>query len=401
MIFLLIYWFLFFLSSITLLDCIAAAATIGWRYRLAAADLSQGMPVSSLSMVVPLKGADDFTAAHLNALVQSRVDVPVEFMFALGSAHDPAFVVCQQVQDQHCEKDIRLIVSGSAAGRMGKQHNLAVASQQARYEAIGSMDADVLVEPDTLAVGLRYLALPQTGVAYFLPAYVGPGPTGGLLVALYANYYYQLYMGAFALSRNAPFITGALWFMRQTTLRLIGGLEQFGLTVSDDAAIGRAIRKHNLRNVLIPRTVSIPFEQLDLLGGGNHLLKWMAMLRAEGLLTFLTILLLWHPILWSFITFLVGLLLFVTHQPALIFGAVLLVCALLGRLASAFLLNRRVYALPGLRSLWLLPVYELLAVPILFGKGVFQRTIHWRGRRYRLGRHGMIQEVREQEGGSS
>lgn len=401
MIFLLIYWFVFFLSSITLLDCIAATATIGWRYSLAAADRSQGMPVSSLSMIVPLKGVDDFTAAHLNALVESRVDVPVEFLFALESAHDPAFVICQQVQEHHCEKDIRLIVSGSAAGHIGKQHNLAVASQQAQYEAFGSMDADVLVEPDTLAIGLRALALRQTGVAYFLPAYVGPGPTGGLLVALYSNYYYQLYMGALALSSNAPFITGALWFMRQTTLRLIGGLEQFGLTVSDDAAIGRAIRKQNLRNVLIPRTVSIPFEQLDLLRGGKHLLKWMAMLRAEGLLTFLTILLLWHPILWSFITFLVGLLLFGTHQPALIAGAVLLVCALLGRLGSAFLLNRRVYALPGLRYLWLLPVYELLAVPILFGKGVFQRTIHWRGRRYRLGRHGMIQEVRDQEGGSS
>ena len=238
-------------------------------------------------------------------------------------------------------------------------------------------------------------------MAYFLPAYVGPGPTGGLLVALYSNDYYQLYVGALALSSNAPFITGALWFMRQTTLRLIGGLEQFGLTVSDDAAIGRAIRKHHLRNVLIPRTVKIPFEQLDLLRGASHLLKWMALLRAEGVWTFLSILLLWHPILWSFITFLVDLLLFGTHQPALISGAVLLVGALLARLGSAFLLNRRVYALPGLLSLWWLPVYELLAVPILFGKGFFQRSIHWRGRRYRLGRHGMIQEVSEQEGGSS
>ncbi len=401
MIFLFIYGFLFFLSSMALLGCIAAAATIWWRCSLAAQDLSQRTPVSSLSMIVPLKGVDAFTAAHLNALVESRVDVPVEFLFALESAHEPAFVVCQQVQEQHSEKDIRLIVSGSAAGRMGKQHNLAVASQQARYEAIGSMDADVLVEPDTLAVGLRALALPQTGVAYFLPAYTGPGPTGGLLVALYSNYYYQLYMGTVALSSNAPFITGALWFMRQTTLQLIGGLEQFGLTVSDDAAIGRAIRKHHLRNVLIPHTVRIPFEQLNLLRGGKHLLKWMAMLRAEGVLTFLTILLSWHPILWSCLTFLLGLLLFGIHQPALIAGAAFLVGVLLGRLGSAFLLNRRVYALPGLRSLWLLPVYELLAVPILYGKGVFQRTIHWRGRRYRLGRHGMIQEVREQEGGSS
>ncbi len=390
MIFLFIYGFLFFLSSIALLGCIAASATIGWRFRQAAPDLSQSKPVASLSMIVPLKGVDDFTAAHLNALVESVVDIPVEYLFALESAHDPAFVVCQQVQEHHSEKDIRLIVSGPAAGRMGKQHN-----QQAHCEAIGSIDADVLVEPDTLAVGLRYLALPQTGVAYFLPAYLGPGPTGGLLVALYSNYYYQLYMGALALSSNAPFITGALWFMRKTTRHLIGGLEQFGLTVSDDAAIGRAILKHKLRNVLIPRTVRIPFEQLGLLQGGNHLLKWMAMLRAEGVLTFLTILLSWHPILWSCITFLVGLLLFGPHQPALISGAVLLVCALLVRLASAFLLNRRVYALPGLHSLCLLPVYELLAVPILFGKGGFQRTIHWRGRRYRLGRHGMIQAVSE------
>ena len=34
MIFLFIYGFLFFLSSMALLGCIAAAAVIGWRYRL-------------------------------------------------------------------------------------------------------------------------------------------------------------------------------------------------------------------------------------------------------------------------------------------------------------------------------------------------------------------------------
>src|SRR6266568_1555840 len=365
MLFLFIYWLFFFISTVALLGCLAASTTMGLRFREVIQNTSYREPVSSLSMIVPLKGADDFTVSHLNALVESVVDVPVEYLLTMESIHDPAYAVCQQVKEEHPNKDIRVVLSGPALGRMGKQHNLAVATQQARYEVIGSMDADVLVEPDTLAVGLQYVALSRTGVAYFLPAYSGPGPTGGLLVALYSNYYYQLYMGALALSSNAPFITGALWFMRKTTRHLIGGLEQFGLTVSDDAAIGRAILKHKLRNVLIPRTVRIPFEQLGLLQGGNHLLKWMAMLRAEGVLTFLTILLSWHPILWSCITFLVGLLLFGPHQPALISGAVLLVCALLVRLASAFLLNRRVYALPGLHSLCLLPVYELLAVPIL------------------------------------
>ncbi|HLX39862.1 MAG TPA: hypothetical protein VKR42_04990, partial [Ktedonobacteraceae bacterium] len=101
MIFLLIYGVFFGLSVLALLNCIAATAIIGWRYRLAEASFSKPGSVSSLSVMVPLKGVDDFTATHLHALVESRLDVPVEFLFAVESAHDPAFVVCQQVQHQH------------------------------------------------------------------------------------------------------------------------------------------------------------------------------------------------------------------------------------------------------------------------------------------------------------
>ena len=98
-----------------------------------------------------------------------------------------------------------------------------------------------------------------------------PWLTGGLLVSLYYNYYYQLYMGSLALTVNAPFITGALWLIRKGSLQQIGGLQQFSSTVSDDAAIGKAILQQNLKNVLIPRTVRIPFEQVNLLDGGKHL----------------------------------------------------------------------------------------------------------------------------------
>lgn len=134
--------------------------------------------------------------------------------------------------------------------------------------------------------------------------------------------------------------------------------------------------------MLIPRTVKIPFEQLDIIGGGKHLLKWMAMLRSEGIATFLVILVSWHPILWSFVTFIAGILLFGFNKQYLTYGAVLLVSALIVKLASALTLNRRIYSIQRLRYLCLLPVYELVAVPIIFGKGLFQRTIEWRGRRY-------------------
>jgi hypothetical protein len=123
----------------------------------------------------------------------------------------------------------------------------------------------------------------------------------------------------------------------------------------------------------------------------------MAMLRAEGIPTFLAILISWHPILWSFVTLIVGMLLFGPHKQYLTYGAVLLVSTLIVKLASALSLNDRIYCIPRLRYLPMLPAYELFAVPIIFGKGLFQRTIEWRGRHYRLGRHGMIQAVSEQE----
>jgi hypothetical protein len=354
-----------------------------------------GQP-ASLSMIVPIKGADAHTDEHLNALVTSEVSGAVEYLFAVESDGDPAYSICWRVREQHPDRDIRMIVTGPAAGRMGKQHNLAAAAHEARYAAIGSMDADVQVTPDALETGLRQLADSHVGVVYFLPCYAGGGPAGGTLVALYANYDFAANAGALALRGNPGFIIGSLWLMTRATLDRIGGLEQFGGTVSDDAAIGRAVRRQGLRNVLLPRTVRIPFEPLDLRGGVNHLLKWLAMLRAEGLPGYLALLLLWHPIFWSALAVVAGLILRGAYPGYLGYAAALAAVAVVARVACALLLNRIVYHLSGTLGLalpLLLVPYELLAVPVLFGLGLFRHTIEWRGRRYRLGPHGVIQSA--------
>ncbi|HKS69596.1 MAG TPA: hypothetical protein VJQ45_04215, partial [Ktedonobacterales bacterium] len=101
----------------------------------------------------------------------------------------------------------------------------------------------------------------------------------------------------------------------------------------------------------------------------------------------------WHPLLWSIIALLVGLL--VGGAGTLPLSLALVVVAALARVGGAALLNTRSYGLPPWRlPLWLIP-YELLAVPLLFGAGLFRRTIVWRGRRYRIGQHGRIQAVSE------
>jgi ceramide glucosyltransferase len=377
------------IAAVPVLACLGATLAFASKFRPAAAEpATEPIP---LSVLVPVKGADATTEDNFEALVTSRLPGPVEYRFAMESTDDPAYAVAERVRARHPELDITVVVTGPAGDRMGKQHNLVGAATHARYPTIASMDADVRVDPDALAVGLRAVAEPGAGVVYLLPRYRGPGPAGGALVAIYSNLYYQLYMGAFALTRNAPFITGGLWLMSATARDRIGGLAPFTTTVSDDAAIGRAVLAAGLRNELAHRTVAIAYEPVPFRGGMRHLLKWLTLLRAEGLGTYLAILLSWHPLL------LTGLALAATAVPAarpvVPAALALAAAALVVRLLATAVLARRAFPGTGVASaLWSVP-YELIAVPVLFARGLVARGLVWRGTRYEIGRHGTIRSV--------
>jgi ceramide glucosyltransferase len=370
-------------AAVAVAGCLAAALAFGTRFRLRSATVPS--TVTGLTVIVPIRGVDDSTEANLGALLASVVPVPVEYLIAMESADDPAHAVATRLQERHPGVRMSIVLSGRAEGRMGKQHNLRAGAKQASYPAIASMDADVRVAPDTLAIGVAHLT-EGVGVAYFLPQYVGPGPAGGRLVALYSNYYYQLNMGALALGRSVPFITGGLWLMSAEARARIGDLGRFATTVADDAAIGRAVVESGLRTTLVPRTVTIPFERLGLGDGLRHLHKWLTMLRAEGWSTYLAILVTWHPILWAAVAaIVVGL----SGAVALAVGGLLV--AIVVRLAATAVLHRVAYGWSGAWLMVAVPLYEVVGVPLLFVRGLFSRHVDWRGTRYRIGRRGLIE----------
>ncbi len=385
-----VYWLLVAVAALGVLGAIGACATLLRRVRGLGGASFVPPTAASLSMIVPLRGVDAATEANLNALVESQFRGAIEYLFAMESVDDAAYALGQRVKALHPDQDIRIVFSGPAGARMGKQHNIAAAAREARYAVLGSMDADVQIAPTTLAVGLSYLAQPGAGIVYFLPGYSGPsgaGSLGGSLVALYSDYYFLANFGALALRRPQRAIIGGLWLIRRATVDAIGGFDQFTRVVSDDAAIGKAVAGQKLRCLLAPFTVSVSFEDLDLRGGATHLAKWIAMLRAEGLGTYLSIVLTWHPVFWSAVAVIVGLFT-PSHQwaPSLIVLGV----AVLVRIITAMLLNVRVYRMPPLPLPLYAVAYEIAGVPLLFGAGLFRRTIIWKGRRYRLGRHGVI-----------
>src|SRR5260370_42248837 len=173
--YLLVYWVFAVTSAVGTLGCLGAMATLVARFRQPAQAGAEGPP-AALALIVPIKGADTHTEGNLSALVASRVPGAVEYLFAMESADDPAYAVCQRVVEQDPNRRSRVVLTGPANGRMGKQHNLAVAARQTSSAVVGSMDADVQVDPDLLAAMPRQGPTPAPGGPLAPPCLCGPRP---------------------------------------------------------------------------------------------------------------------------------------------------------------------------------------------------------------------------------
>lgn len=345
---------------------------------------------ASVSILVPIKGADCRTPDILQSLVSSVIPGEVEFIFGMESDDDPAFRICDQLRSSNPNREIKIVIAGEPRGLIGKQHNLTHAYSESKGEIIVCMDADIEVGPHTIQQGLSYLNEKDVGSAFFLPVYRGDGPLGGLLVEAYLNYHYNLYMGSLATLIDAPYIFGGLWVTRRLSLERTGGFETFGRTVSDDAAIGRAFLEVGLKNRLITKNVHMQTEDLGLLAGVKHLGKWLGMLRAEGLGPYLAIWLWWHPLFWSATLLVLGLATGWLNSVTWVYGAVGVGFCLAAKTVTGLVLNHGVFGKGALHSVFFLLAYELFAVPVLFGIGLFRRSVTWKGRQYRLGAGGMV-----------
>ena len=396
----LLFWLLFTWTLLASLSTLGAALRVRHYFGIQRAPAPPN-ELPGCSVLLPLKGVDRHTRTNLEALLASRYPGPLEFLLAMETDQDPAYKLFEALSAAHPERAIRVILSGDPGERMGKQHNLAAALAEARYDWVASMDADVSPEPDALALGVqaaRHQGVPSgqqlgVGVAFSLPYYFGEGKAGGHLVAIYSNYFFSLYSGSLAMLPNPAFTIGSFWFAGKGALAKIGGLEPFTGYVTDDAAIGRAVVKAGLVNVPLRTPAAIHLENLDLPGGLRQLQKWIAMLRAEGLGTYLLALGLWHPLWYGLLTVWAA-----AWQAPDKLGLAWsgLAAAVLARLAGVLLLNRSVYPrLARSRYAFSVLAYELLAAPLLFGVGFFRRSLVWRGRRYRIGKLGKMLKVED------
>lgn len=353
----------------------------------------------NLSALVPLKGAPVGLEERLQGLLTALRDGD-QLVLAVESEDDPAHQVAAHLAENDPGREVDLVLSGPAGERMGKQHNLTAALTHAKHGLIAFMDDDVLIERANLDEAAAVVeeseavttsgqgSAPWRGVgaAFAMPFYGvqrgSASPIGGDLVAAYTNHGFTPNMASLALQGPPKFIIGGFWMTSRAALESIGGLEQFTATVGDDAAIGRAFDAAGRRNVLLGHPVRLEPERLGPGGGVRHLLKWLTLLRAEGLGVLLICLLTWNPLA-------IGLLACVLSwvAPGQSGSASLYVLAVLVILRSfaVLTLDARVYGLKPIGNyLPMQLVYESLIAPWLFLVAAFRREVVWRGRRYRV-----------------
>lgn len=374
-----VFWTLANLALVLALAQLATALRVRRFYRPIDSDAPAERP--PVSLLVPLKGAAPELAARLRRIVACTRPGD-QVLLALETTDDPAHAVADRIAREHTAGRVQVVLAGPAGDRLGKPHNLAAALPHAQHALLAFVDDDVELECAVLDEGARTAGVTGVGAAFALPYYAGRGPLGGALVAAYTNYAFAPSMGDLALRGSPRFLLGGCWVTTRAALDAAGGIEPHVHALADDASLGRALHAAGRRNRTLRRPVRLAHEPFDVAAGVQQLLKWLTLLRAEGLRLYLVAAVAWNPVALALAAAWVAIPAGVASAAAaLVFGATLAL-----RAAAVLVLNRSVYpALPRTRFLAATLAHETLLAPWLFLLAAFRRTLVWRGRRLRVG----------------
>lgn len=358
------------LAAFYLLALLVAAATFRREAR----------PGNVLPMTVirPLKGADEGLEENLRSLVEADSGGVLEFLFAMESADDPAFPPAKRVADSVPGGRARVVLTGPCGERMGKAHNMIEALRHATREIVVFSDSDARVDRATLVETSRAFADGAEAVSG-LPDASGARRLGDVLVCLSFNHYFDGVAAVSARLGVGWLFSGTWMAMRRSLLQRIGGLEQFERHAADDFALADSVWRAGARLALLPRLVTLRERGGELPEAARHVLKWTRIVRCTAP---------WRYLLLPLAT---PLPLLAAALSSEAWPAAALAGLAVWRAASAWAFDR-------LAAHDRFPPWAYLALPLvdlafvgLWVAGLAGDTIEWRGRRYRVRPGGLLE----------
>ena len=343
----------------------------------------------AISILKPLKGCDETTAASLETWLKQNYAGQLQILFGVADANDPAGEIVRQILAKNPAANAQLVICENLAGANAKAAKLAQLEKFAQHGLILISDADVRVPLDFLASFVAPLRDEKVGLVNCFYRLANPATTAMRweAVAVNADFWSQVLQSATL--KPLDFALGAAILLRRSALAEVGGFQSFADCLADDYQLGHRIAKNGHRIALCPVVVECWDAPMDWTQVWKHQLRWARTIRVcQPLPYFFSIL--------SNATFWPGLWLFVSLAATKTVCAPLtaLVCLLI-RICLAQNLQRRFTPERKLVSpAWLVPVKDFLQAALWLG-AFAGNTVEWRGRKMKLRRDGTLIEEKQ------
>ena len=335
-----------------------------------------------MTLLKPLHGAEPDLYENLESFVSQAYDGPVQIVFGVGLPTDSAIPVVARLRSRYPNRDIELVISGSASDGNGKIANLISMSAVVKHGIIVLSDSDICVAPDYLHHIRNTLLTPGVGLVTCLYKGTTDARFWSTLSTMAIDFHFfpSVLLGL-RMEKAHPCL-GATMAMRAETLERIGGFAAFSRHLADDYAIGEAVRQTGQRVAIDRQIVLHRCSHESALDVFFQELRWARTIRsinprgyAGSLVT--------HPVPFAFLAFACS-------------GAVEgipLGCIAIS-LACRVLLQREVEKVAGVSTRrWLLgPLRDTLSL-LIFVASYLTDVVVWRGKRYRVMRDGTMEEV--------
>ena len=359
-----------------------AALIAAWVYLAARSTPLQAF-APGVSILKSLKGLDPGMIDAFRSHCRQSYEGEHELLFGVSSLDDPAAAAVEELKREFPERAIRLIECPRILGTNGKVGTLIQLVPHARYSFILINDSDITVSP-------RYL---ERVMACFAPeAKNNDKAPVGLVTVLYRGRAHDTLPSRLeALGIAIDFqpsvllsnlIEGGLHYglgstlaIRREALDKIGGLEPLVNHLADDYELGVRVSRAGYRVALSPEIVETAIPSYNGRGFADHQLRWARTVRDARPWGY-TGLIVTHGLSWALINVLVSGFSLVSLW---LLGMSFLLRVTLAMTVGAQVLGDR----QVLRSLWLLPLRDLVAMGV-WAAGFAGNTIVWRGERFLL-----------------
>ena len=330
-----------------------------------------------ISILKPLAGLDDSLESNLRTFFEQ--DYPdFEILFAVREAHDPAIAVLKKLQEEHPHIRTQLVVTGEPPFANAKVFSLDLMLSKAANDLVVMSDSDIRVTPTllpTVAAEFQDLSL---GVATCPYRAVAGASIWSRLEATGMNTDFIAGMLVARMLEGVKFAVGPTIAARRHVLQAIGGFNRLKDYLAEDFMMGKLAAEAGHQVILSSYVIEHHIGNSNFRQNLTHRLRWVRSTRRSRPAGYI------GQLFTMPLPIAVALLIANYHWWPLSALAIVL------RLVAAYMMSRKVL---GARLNWLLLPCEDFFGFFCWIAGFWGKTIHWRGRDYRLFSDGTFKPV--------